>query len=156
MEQDKCIKITKYHLRNYGYYQQAIKNITDRIQDINMELSNVSARISTYGLNTGGGNLEFNEIERAANKRLELEEQKNILNIDLLALKKRLQTLDQCINLLPPDEKEALVMFYIKRYKYYYICDALHFSERCIRNKIRAALKGVAVMLFGCKACDTF
>lgn len=145
------IKLTKDYLKNYVYYQQAIKNLEADINDRELELKSESVKIANYSAEASGES-ELNSTERAADSRIVLEKEKASMIKDLERVRKQLTKIDEAIGLLPTDEQEAVKMFYVDRLNYRAMSDRNHFSERWCKKKVNAGTKAIAFMIFGTRA----
>lgn len=145
------IKLTKNYLRNIGYYQIAVANMTDDIKEMEESLRDVPTKIASYEQNPGG-NSELNgveaETERRQKERLRYEEQTQ----ELHKLQRQVQKLERCIDNLPKEEKEAICLFYVHKLSYGDMMDSLHISHSTCRRRITNGTRAVAIMLFGDKA----
>ena len=146
------IKLTKNYLRNMGYYQVAVANMTDDIQDMAEDLKEISAKIANYEQNAGGGSGELNAVESAAARRVEQADAYKQQVYELQKLQRQVRKLERCIDSLPKDEKEAVRLYYIHKLSYDDMVDSLHVSHSTCKRRIKSGTRAVAIMLFGDKA----
>jgi len=143
------LTLTKEHLRNYVYYEQAITNLTADIADIQHQLADESIKTTSYGSDLPGGFNELNGTEQAADERIQLRTKYPDLIRSLNRIRKLMQHLQENIKLLPEDEREAIELFYCQRLSYSAMGRSTHMSERSCRRKVSTATRSLALMMYG-------
>ena len=143
------LKLTKDYLRNYPYYKQAVKSITQDIEDIKTRLSYESPKIVAYGSDTGGGYAELNGTERAADKRICLERLCEELQENRRALQSQMEKVDTAMNKLSTEDRELVQLFYFDGLTHRALAQRAHLSERSSKRHIQKATDSIALMLFG-------
>lgn len=141
------IKLTKGYLRNLVYYQVAVSNMNDDLEEIRKTLGD--AKIASYETNPGGAS-ELNGVEAKAEKALQYREKLE----QMRKLQVQVEKLERSIEKLPDSEREAVRMFYIYRQSYEEIMQSLHISHSTCRRRISNGTRNVSVMLFGDKALE--
>lgn len=143
------LKLTKDYLRNYPYYKQAVKSISDDIKDIQTRLSYESPKITTYGENTGGGYKELNGTEQAAEKRIWLERQCEELRENRRQLQTQIDKVDTAMSKLSTEDREIVELFYFDKLTHRNLAQRIYISERSSKRHVQKATEGIALMLFG-------
>ncbi len=139
------IRLTKGYLRNMVYYQVAISNMKEDLKE--MEDSLGDAKIASYEANPGGQN-ELNGVESRADKAIRYKEHAK----QVQKLERQVQKIERCIDNLPPDQKDAVKMYYLYRQSYDEMVSSLHISHSTCRRRVNGGTKAVAMMLFGERA----
>ena len=139
------IRLTKSYLRNLVYYRVAISNMTEDIKEDAESIG--TAKIANYEANPGGAS-ELNGVEAGAEKSIHCSEQMRQLS----KLQRQVRKLEKCMENLPPEEKEAVRLFYLYRQTYEQMSSSLHISISTCRRRVSKGTKAVAVMLFGERA----
>lgn len=140
------IRLTKGYLRNLVYYRVAISNMTEDIKEDAESIGNAKIA-SCYETNPGGAS-ELNGVEASAEKSMRCTEQMR----QLIKLQRQVRKLEKCMENLPPEEKEAVRLFYLYRQTYEQMSSSLHISISTCRRRVSKGTKAVAVMLFGERA----
>lgn len=139
------IRLTKGYLRNLVYYRVAISNMSEDIAEDAESIG--AAKIASYETNPGGAS-ELNGVEASAEKSMHCSEQMRQLS----KLQRQVRKLEKCMENLPPEEKEAVQLFYLYRQTYEQMSSSLHISISTCRRRVSKGTKAVAVMLFGERA----
>jgi RNA polymerase sigma factor (sigma-70 family) len=117
-------------------------------EDIKEDAESIgNAKIASYETNPGGTN-ELNGVEASAEKSMRCSEQMRQLS----KLQRQVRKLEKCMENLPPEEKEAVRLFYLYRQTYEQMSSSLHISISTCRRRVSKGTKAVAVMLFGERA----
>lgn len=146
------LQLTKDYLRNYTVYQRAVSVITENISDLQAELSNESVKIASYGHSGGGGHSELNGVERAAAKRIRLNDTLQDLESRRKSLCRHLKNLNAAVAVLPEEDRAAVKMYYSDKINYRSLGELIHMSERTCRRRISKATRRIATVLFGMAA----
>ncbi|MBR2215979.1 MAG: hypothetical protein IJ849_09505 [Selenomonadaceae bacterium] len=150
------LKLTKDYLRNYPYYKQAVKSITEDITDIRERLALESPKTAKYSTESGGGYSELNGVEQAANKRMWLERRCDELQENRRALQRQTEKVDAAVNALSTEEQKIIQLFYFEGLTHQALAERIHLSERSSRRRVKKATDSIALMLFGLDAQKTF
>ena len=144
------VKLTKDYLRSYPYYKQAVKNMTDDIEEIKVRLADESPKTPSYGLDTGGGGYsELNATERAADNRLHLERRCEQLQDNRRQLQIQIDKVDAAIGKLSVEDQEIVRLFYFEHLTHRDLAQRAFLSERSSKRHIQKATDSIALMLFG-------
>ncbi|SHI62308.1 RNA polymerase sigma factor, sigma-70 family [Anaerovibrio lipolyticus DSM 3074] len=64
-------------------------------------------------------------------------------------LQLKIDKIERCIDNLPDEEKEAIILYYIEKKKYERISQDMNISYSTIRRRVVTGTRAIAVMLFG-------
>ena len=143
------LKLTKDYLRNYPYYKQAVKSITEDIREIQTRLAQVAPKIASYSSDPGGGYKELNGVEQVADKRIWLERQCEELQENRRALQIQMDKVDMAMNKLSTEDREIVQLFYFDRLTHRALAQRVCLSERSSKRHVQKATDSIALMLFG-------
>lgn len=146
------VKLTREYLRNYPYYKQAVKSITEDIAEIREQLAVESPKTAKYGADTGGDYSELNSTEQAAHKRMRLEYRQAELQDNCRALRLQMYKVEDAVNRLPDEDIEIVKLFYFDRLPHQDLARRLCLSERSSKRRVKKATETIAFMLFGLDA----
>lgn len=147
------LQLTRKYLRNYRYYCEAIKNLTQKLDELQMSLSTIS--IASPGFGTGGGKGELNSTEREAALRIEQKNEYRELACDLAELQKQMDKLKSAMGKLPKEEQEAIRLFFFEGMNYDAIERIQPWSTRTCKRRVNEAVHKIALMLFGTRATQS-
>ena len=142
--------LTRKRLRNYCYYCEAIKNLTQELDDIQAGLRAVS--IASPGFGAGGGKGELNSTEREAALRIEQKNKYMELACERTKLRQQTEKLKSAMGKLPKEEQEAIRLFFFEGMDYSAITRVQPWSLRTSQRRVNEAVHKVALMLFGTRA----
>lgn len=147
------LQLTRKYLRNYRYYCEAIKNLTQELDEIKTGLSAIS--IASPGFGAGGGKGELNSTEREAALRIEQKNKYLELACERSALQKQMDKLKSAMGKLPKEEQEAIRLFFFEGMNYDAIERIQPWSTRTCKRRVNEAVHKIALMLFGTRATQS-
>lgn len=143
---------TVKYLRRYRIYKTMLINIESDIQDLTKDLQSESIKTAGYGEETGsgGGSPEMlTATERAADRRLALESEKQELLQGVAEIRRIVERIDRALLALPKDERDIVEIIHFDKAGYSAASRACCFSERHCGRLLRNAERRIAYMLFG-------
>lgn len=144
------LQLTRKYLRNYRYYCEAIKNLTQELDEIKTGLSAIS--IASPGFGAGGGKGELNSTEREAALRIEQKNKYLELTNERTALQHQAEKLQSAMGKLTGEEQTALQLFFFEGLDYNAIVRLQAWSRATCKRRISSGVHKVALMLFGQRA----
>ena len=144
------LRITREYLRNYIQHQQAVKTLTDDIEDLRKELSDTAGKTTaSYSAQAGGAYQELTGTERMADTRMNLR----VRIAELYAYRhdviEHLERMDQAIRSLELEEKKMVELFFYERKSYKEISESINLSERSCQRRVGSIVQQVAKVVFG-------
>ena len=144
------LRITREYLRSYIQHQQAIKTLTDDIDDIRGELSGRTGKMTpSYDAQAGGSYQELTGTERTADTCINLR----VRIAELYSYRKdvmdHLERMDMAIRALTEEERRLVELFFYERKSYKDIAEALNLSERSCQRRVGYIVRQVAKSMFG-------
>ena len=144
------LQLTRKYLRNYCYYCEAIKNLTQELDDIQAGLRAVS--IASPGFGAGGGRGDMTPTERETDLRIEQKNKYMELACERTTLRQQTEKLKSAMGKLPKEEQEAIRLFFFEGMDYSAITRVQPWSLRTSQRRVNEAVHKVALMLFGTRA----
>ena len=144
------LQLTRKYLRNYCYYCEAIKNLTQELDDIQAGLRAVS--IASPGFGAGGGRGDMTPTEREADLRMEQKQKFFELSAEKDVLKQQTEKLASALEKLSAEEREAIQLFFFEGLDYNAITRVQPWSRATCKRRISTGVHKVALMLFGQRA----
>lgn len=147
------LQLTRKYLRNYCYYCEAIKNLTQELDDIQAGLRAVS--IASPGFGAGGGRGDMTPTEREADLRIEQKNKYMELACERTTLKQQTEKLQSAMKRLSKEEQEAIRLFFFEGMNHEAIARTQMWSLRTCKRRVNDAVHKVALMLFGKRSKQT-
>lgn len=155
-ESNDYIDLTKKYLKKYHVFQLAAKALADDIsskEELIQSSLDVSAAVARYGDMPGGGNSELNGVEAACERHLQIQAEIESMKNDLAAVKSRLAKIDAALKVNDDVVRKMIEAYYMDGFSWEQISLTYHYSQRWCREKTKKAVKDMAVVIFGIKAC---
>lgn len=152
------INTMRNYLKSYNYYTQYLNNVQESVKDIDRQLATESIRVSRYGDEAGGGSSGSGGlalVERSAEVRIQLEQEKQDLLNGSLAVESLVTRITNTMQRLSPEEQGLVREFYIDKQTYESMARTHICSPRWCRKRLRLAEEKMALMMFGPRATDS-
>lgn len=150
------ISTTRSWLKCYNDFKSNIQIINNDLKSLGDEIENANniavPPIAKYSSEPGGGTSELNSVESAAVKLMKLKNNIEQLKNDQMELLRIISKIDIAIEALENDEACLIRGHYINSESWRALGHKLSYSEEWARKKGGAALKRMALMLWGLKA----
>lgn len=137
------------YLRKLNELKAYYVNLQEEIASKEEILRTVSTPIARYSLSPAGGGENCSSVERDWERRTKIEDELNALRINKTALKINLAKLERALDSLDDESRRVVMMRWIDGRKWEYIAITLHCSPKNCRDKGKAALEKIALMVFG-------
>ena len=148
-EQEEYVEKTKRLLKSYNALRVTLANQEARIQLKKYELRlGEAAPISKYGDAPRGGSQELNAVEKAAARRITIEETIGRLQAEAQKTRYAIDTVDRCLRALPTDEQALVREHYFDCLDWRSIGESRHYSERWARQRGHEVVERIARMIF--------
>lgn len=127
-------------LKNYEAYKEGISNLNELIEDVCE---------SNFGIDYSKDSLSPSHAfsSDVENKVIQLE--KLDITSKVKSMSNVIHSLDRALNCLTDREREVIVSRYIKGLYYYQFCYKIYVSEITAKRIRKAALKKMAIVIFG-------
>lgn len=155
-ENNDYIDLTKKYLRKYHVFQLTAKALEDDIKSKENILSaslDLGAAIAKYGDTPAGGNSELNEVEAACERHLKMEADVQNMKNDLSALQSRMAKIRTALGVNDDIVRHIVEDYYMNGYSWEQVSCMYNYSPRWCREKAKKAVRDMAVVIFGMKAC---
>lgn len=131
-------------LKNYSYRRAAIKNLKEKINYLESNLTSVKSLTIDKDPIKGGG---CKQEDVLINNIVE----KDLLMRNLKHCQKEVEEIDKALNILTKTEQEVIQRLYLEKYKINInnICDEMGYSKSNIYNISHSAIKKLALYLYG-------
>ena len=134
-------------LKRYKLLGARKKNLELEKAYLQKDLGHYSAPIAHYGVGVGGGASDDSQVEKAAARWEQIKNKIDSLDHEIQWVEIEQQTLDNALNALDQDEREAVTALYIDGLTFTAACVKLCYSERTMRRRVTQALESLAVVL---------
>ncbi len=149
------LRITREYLRSYIQHQQAVKILTDDIDDIRGELSGKCGKMTaSYSGQPGGGFQELTGPERTVDTHVNLRVRIAELYAYRRDVMEHLESMDRAIRSLTEEEQQMVKYFFHERKSYKDIAETLNLSERSCQRRVSHIVRQVAKSIFGALASE--
>lgn len=155
-ENNDYIDLTKKYLRKYHVFQLTAKALEDDIKIKEQILSaslDVGAAVAKYGDAPTGGNSELSEVEAACDRHLQIEAEVRHMKNDLSALRSRMAKIRTALGVNDDNVRQIVEDYYMNGYSWEQVSCMHNYSPRWCREKANKAVRDMAVVIFGMKAC---
>lgn len=144
------ISMTRSYLKSYNQFKITIENLNDEIaaQERLLE-TDVTAGISKYGDEPGGGTPELNSVESAAYRHEMIIKRISEMELNVTSIKRILRKVDRAIEGLSEENRQLITDYYIEGMSWRQIGTANYLTEKWARDKGNKAIKEIAKMIFG-------
>lgn len=149
---DDYVSITKKYLKEYYLYIQYLNNTKAALADINRQLNTESIKTSRFGERPGYTRGKASSVELAANKRIELENRREVLHNEMLSAERIVSCISGSLPKLDAEKQTLIKGFYFDHLSYKELARQHSYCEKWCRNLIRQAEREMAVMIFGVRA----
>ena len=143
--QDRAI--VRGRLKRYKLLGARIKNLELEKVYLQKDLERYSVPIAYYGVSVGGKGAEGSQVEKAAARREQIKSRIDSMEREIQSIEIEQQLLDNALNALDQDEREAVTALYIDGLTFTAACVKLCYSERTMRRRVTQALESLAVVL---------
>ena len=144
------IRMAKGYLRNYIQHQQAVKTITEEIEDIRRELAGKAGKLTaSYSAQAGGGFQELNGTESAADRCIDLRVRIAELYSYRREIVEHLERMDRAVLHMTEEERQMVRLVFYDRKSYRDIAEEIHSSERSCQRCVSRIAEKVAEAMFG-------
>jgi hypothetical protein len=154
-EYNDYFKVVRRWLKEYNNFKEMVAAMDADIEsqtELLKRADDLTAPIAKYDGMPRGGSGELNAVELAAQERIRRQNAiyRERLNRD--ELQRILDRIDRALRILPQEDREVLVEFYIENQPWDKIGNSRNYSERWARDKGGKALKSLAFFIFGVRA----
>lgn len=131
-------------LRDYSAKEQSLESVTERITQLNLEMSCVRSATTDGTAVHGGGNGREDALLNNIAERDELERAK-------LSTAEWLEWVNGALTALSDTDKNLLDKFYINRRKGHVerLCEEMHLEKAQVYRRKEAALRKFTLLLYG-------
>ena len=146
------ISMTRRYLKSYNQFLVTVENLKEEIKAQEHALSqylDVSAGISKYGGEPGGGTPELNNIESAAARHEAITARINQMKMDVESVERKIRQVDKAIDGLHGDDRRLIEGYYKDQLSWKELSIELFMTEKWARERANKAIREMAVMIFG-------
>lgn len=154
VEFNDYVNLVRFHLKNYRRYTATISYLMRNIQryeDI-LDESRAAAPIARYSDMPGGGTPELNSIEQTVEDTMDARDELSLMKRGLVDVESHLQSLAEAASHLEPIDRDILVARYKHGYGWEQVGYQVGLSASRSRHRANAAIKELAIIIFGPKA----
>lgn len=131
-------------LRDYGVREQSLESVTERITQLNLEMSCVRSATTDGTAVHGGGNGRENALINNIAERDELQRAKQLTT-------EWLEWVNGALTVLSDAERDLLDKFYVNRQKGHVerLCEEMNLEKAQVYRRKDAALRKFTLLLYG-------
>ena len=142
-------KLTREYLKRYRFMKSALANLDKSIALKQKIMDDVSAPISHYGGELGGGSGEMTSVEAAAANRERLEGEIQQMQTDKENIQNLLEQIDLAIDSLEDEDQKLIIGHYKERKTWETLSAEVYLTEKWARDRANFCIPDIAFTIFG-------
>ena len=155
-EYNDYVSITRRWLKDYNTFKATVASMTADIktqEEMLERAMDLGAPIAMYDNMPKGGSGELTTVERQTQERMRRRESIERAKLNRDEIQRIIDRVDRAVSSLDVEEQELLQGFYRKGKSWLTLGYEHHYSERWARKRGTEAVKKMAFLIFGVKAC---